>query len=126
MDAVSVIGPETCAHCVGSLALGRASTGRPRVYCSDNCRKAAWDERRKRGAVAVQVKVVERVVVKEHNLAECSRRCCVSPVAATNMLYALVKRLEAGELKYGAKWERPWTALQTLIDAVSTKCGGRR
>lgn len=126
MDTISVNGPEACAHCGGSLARWRASTGRPRVYCSDYCRKAAWGVRRKRGAVAVQVKVVERVVVKEHNLAECSRRCCASPVAATNMLYALLKRVEAGELKYGAKWERPWTALQTLVDAVARRDGRRR
>lgn len=126
MNTISVTGPETCAHCGRSLARWRASTGRPRVYCSDHCRKAAWDVRRKRGTVAVQVKVVERVVVKEHNLAECSRRCCDSPVAASNMLYALLKLVEAGELRYGAKWERPWTALQTLIDAVSARSGGRR
>jgi hypothetical protein len=126
MDTVAVTGPETCAHCGGSLARWRASTGRPRVYCSEYCRKAAWGKRRKPGAVAVQVKVVERVVVKEHNLAECSRRCCESPVAATNMLYALLKLVEAGELRYGARWERPWTALQTLIDAVAARSGVRR
>jgi hypothetical protein len=126
VDTIVVAGPETCAHCGGSLARLRASTGRPRVYCTDHCRKAAWGERRKPGAVAVQVKVVERLVVKEHNLAECSRRCCQSPVAATNMLYALLKRLAAGELKYGATWERPWTALQTLIDAVAARSGVRR
>lgn len=126
MNTVSVTGPETCAQCGGSLVRWRASTGRPRVYCSDYCRKAAWGKRRKPGAVTVQVKVVERVVVKEHNLAECSRRCCESPVAATNMLYALLKLVDAGELRYGAKWERPWTALQTLIDAVSARCGVRR
>lgn len=62
---------------------------RPRAYCSDYSRKAAWGVRREPGAVAVQVKVVESVVVKEHSLAECSRRCCESPVAATNMLYAV-------------------------------------
>lgn len=121
VDTVSVTDPEACAHCGGSLARRRSSTGRPRVYCSDYCRKAAWDQRRQPGAVAVQVKVVERVVVQEHNLAECSRRCCESPVAATNMLYALLQRVEAGELRYGAMCERPWTALQTLIDAVSAK-----
>lgn len=126
MNTICVTGPETCAHCGGPLASWRASTGRPRVYCSDYCRKAAWGVRRKRGPVAVQVKVVERVVVKEHNLAECSRRCCESPVAAANMLYALLKLVQAGELRYGAKWERPWAAVQALIDAVSARSGMRR
>jgi hypothetical protein len=126
VDTISVTNPEACAHCGGSLARWRASTGRPRVYCSDHCRKAAWDKRRKPGAVAVQVKVVERVVVKEHSLAECSRRCCESPVAATHMLYALLKLVAAGELRYGAKWEHPWTALQTLVDAVARRDGRRR
>lgn len=44
----------------------------------------------------------------------------------TNMLYALLKLVGAGELRYGAKWERPWTALQALIDTVSAKGGVRR
>ena len=126
MDTISATGPENCAHCGGSLSRWRASTGRAKVYCSDCCRKAAWDKRRTPGAVAVQVKVVERVVVKEHNFAECSRRCCESPVAATHMLYALLKLVEAGELRYGAKWERPWTALQTLVDAVARRDGRLR
>lgn len=126
MDVVSVTGPQACAHCEGALDRWIASTGRPRVYCSDYCRKAAWGVRRKQGAVAIQVKLVERVVVKEHNLAECSRRCCESPVAATNMLYALLSLLEAGELRYGAKWERPWSALQGLLVAVTGRDGGRR
>ena len=126
MDTISVTGPETCAHCGGPLWPGRASTGRPRAYCSDYCRKAAWDVRRKQGAVAVRVEVVERVVVREHNLAERSRRCCQSPVAATNMVYALLKLAESGELTYGAKWRRAWLALQTLRDAVGPPAGRRR
>ena len=126
VDTISVTGPETCANCGGPLWRGRASTGRPRVYCSDYCRKAAWGVRRGQGAVAVRVEVVERVVVQEHNLAECSRRCCQSPVAATNMLYALLKLAEAGELEHGAKWGRAWLALQTLRDAVGPPAGRRR
>ena len=126
VDTISVAGPETCAHCGGPLWRGRASTGRPRVYCTDSCRKAAWGVRRKQGAVAVRVEVVERVVVQEHNLAECSRRCCQSPVAATNMLYALLKLAESGELSYSAKWGRVWIALQTLCDAVGPPAGRRR
>lgn len=126
MDVVSVAGPKVCAHCGGPLDHWVALTGRPRVYCSDYCRKAEWGARRKAGEMPVQVKLVERVVVKEHNLAECSRRCCESPVAATNMLRALLRRLEAGELRYGAKWERPWTALQTLVDGVTGSDGSRR
>jgi hypothetical protein len=78
VNTISVTAPGTCAHCGGSLARWRVDWA-ARVYCSDYCRKAAWDVRRKLGAVAVQVKIVERVVVKEHNLAECSRGAASRP-----------------------------------------------
>lgn len=125
MEVLSITGPDVCAYCGGPLDRWNAATGRPRVYCSDYCRKAAWDVRRKPGAVAIQVKVVERVVVKEHNLAECSRRCCQSPVAATNLLRELTHLAEAGVLSRNPKWERARTACQTLAWAMGYGVGGR-
>ena len=41
-----------CARC-GSALPAAAATGRPRVYCSPACRKAAYEDRRARKA-AVQ------------------------------------------------------------------------
>ncbi len=55
--------PTTCARC-GNKIDGPKSTGRPRVYCSAACRKAAYEDRRAQRDVAVKVQVVEKVVTE--------------------------------------------------------------
>jgi len=50
--------PTTCARCGARLAELKA-TGRPRVYCSSACRKAAYEDRRAHRDGAVKVQVVE-------------------------------------------------------------------
>ena len=48
--------PTTCARC-GTKLIEVKPTGRPRLYCSPACRKAAYEDRRahRDGAVKVQV-----------------------------------------------------------------------
>ena len=55
--------PTTCARCGTKLKEVR-STGRPRLYCSPACRKAAYEDRRAHRDGAVKVQVVERVVTE--------------------------------------------------------------
>lgn len=55
--------PTKCARC-GTKLEGVKNTGRPRLYCSPACRKAAYEDRRAHRDVAVQVKVVEKVVTE--------------------------------------------------------------
>lgn len=55
--------PTTCARCGAKLKEVK-STGRPRLYCSPACRKAAYEDRRARRDGAVKVQVVEKVVTE--------------------------------------------------------------
>ncbi|WP_157502101.1 hypothetical protein [Leucobacter celer] len=74
--------PTTCAHC-GAKLENPKSTGRPRVYCSASCRKAAHEDRRSGNESAVKVQVVERVVteVRERRVdVTHPRKTCVQAV----------------------------------------------
>jgi len=55
--------PTTCARC-GSELTEVKRTGRPRLYCSPACRKAAYEDRRAHRDGAVKVQVMERVVTE--------------------------------------------------------------
>lgn len=55
--------PSTCARCGARLDHPK-TTGRPRLYCSPACRKAAYEDRRARRDGAVKVQVVEKVVTE--------------------------------------------------------------
>ena len=61
--------PTKCARC-GSKLREVKPTGRPRIYCSPACRKAAYEDRRAHRDGAVKVQVVERRVteVRERRL----------------------------------------------------------
>ncbi len=96
-----------------------ASCGRTRVWCSDRCKKAAYEARRSGREHAVSVKVVERVVVKEHHISECVRRVQASPVAVRHVLYQVVGLVDARTLLYDPKWVRALPAVEALQDALS-------
>lgn len=55
--------PTTCARCGAKLTEVKR-TGRPRLYCSPACRKAAYEDRRAHRDGAVKVQVVEKVVTE--------------------------------------------------------------
>lgn len=61
--------PTTCARCGTKLKVVKP-TGRPRLYCSPACRKAAYEDRRAHRDGAVKVQVVEKLVteVREHRI----------------------------------------------------------
>ncbi len=61
--------PATCARC-GTKLKEVKSTGRPRLYCSHACRKAAYEDRRAHRDGAVKVQIVEKLVteVKERRI----------------------------------------------------------
>lgn len=66
--------PTKCARC-GSRLDTPKTTGRPRLYCSPACRKAAYEDRRAKRPGAVQVRFVEKVITEQvvHPEAECVR-----------------------------------------------------
>lgn len=88
--------PTKCARC-GSKLKDVKPTGRPRIYCSPACRKAAYEDRRAHRDGAVQVQVVERVVtdVRErrievpHPRLDCIKSVLVDDDAMIRVIWTL-------------------------------------
>jgi hypothetical protein len=90
--------------------------GRPSVWCSQQCRRAAYEERRaaKTGAVAVRVEIVEKAVDRivervqietkqiESSPAEAARIVLKSPRACRTILEALAAEADSGHLTAAA------------------------
>lgn len=95
--------PTKCARC-GNKLKDVKPTGRPRIYCSPACRKAAYEDRRAHRDGAVQVQVVERVVteVRErridvpHPRSECIREVFANDDALVNVIWALIEAVRGG------------------------------
>jgi len=100
-----------------------AATGRPAIFCSGACRKAAHEARRTTAPAAFELKVVERVVVETHDLAECTARVIASPAACRYALQALAHLAGDGTLGTDPKWRPTHTAAQALIDAMTAPSG---
>lgn len=96
--------PTKCARC-GNKLKDVKPTGRPRIYCSPACRKAAYEDRRAHRDGAVKVEVVERVVteVRErrieipHPRSECIREVFANDDALVNVIWALIEAVRGGE-----------------------------
>lgn len=90
--------PTKCARC-GSKLHDVKPTGRPRVYCTPACRKAAYEDRRAHRDGAVQVQVVERRVteVREREIeVPHPRSDCVKAVLADDdEMFAVIWTLTA-------------------------------
>lgn len=110
MDELSdiQIDPGLCPRC--GVPVPRRRTGRPATWCSQSCRRAAYEERSAaaRGAVAVHVvdRVTTQTVVKEHGIEDCIGRVLASPVACTVLLEALVEHLVDERKMWEPKWTR--------------------
>jgi len=84
--------PMTCARC-GTKLKEVKPTGRPRLYCSPACRKAAYEDRRAHRDGAVQVQIVEKVVteVRERRIeVPHPRSDCIDAVLADDDLMVSV------------------------------------
>ena len=89
-----------CARC-GTKLPASASTGRPRVYCTAACRKAAYEDRRagREGAVKVQlvdrviVQTIERVERRPHPPAECVTMVLADPALTRKVLIGLSRQV---------------------------------
>lgn len=103
--------------------LGR---GRPAVYCSGACRKAAHEARRTGKSDAFEVKIVDRDVLVEHDLTECVTRVTASPAACRRVLHALVNLSLDGPLRHDPKWESTLKAAHSLGDALAVPHRMRR
>ena len=84
--------PTACARC-GTKFKEVRSTGRPRLYCSPACRKAAYEDRRAHRDGAVKVQIVEKVVteVRERRIeVPHPRSDCINAVLADDDLMVSV------------------------------------
>ncbi len=89
-----------CARC-GTKLPASASTGRPRVYCTPACRKAAYEDRRagREGAVRVQlvdrviVQTIERIERRPHPPAECVTMVLADPALTRKVLIGLSRQI---------------------------------
>lgn len=88
--------PTACARC-GNKLDGPKNTGRPRVYCSPACRKAAYEDRRAHRDGAVKVQVIEKAVTEvrkrhielPHPHGDCLGAVLVDDVAMLSVVGAL-------------------------------------
>ncbi len=112
----------SCAFCAGPMP-PPAGTGRPAVFCSGACRKAAHEARRTARPDAFTVKVVDRVVVQSHDLPGCVAQVIVSPAACRHILVALTALAGDGTLDHDPKWRPTQGAAQGLVDAMTAPPG---
>lgn len=73
---------------------------------------------------AFSVKVVERVVVQEHDLSECVRRVNGSPVAIGRVQYEFVEIVDADTVLHDPRWQRVQRAVEAMRDALDRRRWG--
>ncbi len=98
----------------------RRATGRPATWCSDNCKRAAYEERRAAANGAIAVKIVEKVVAQDaHSINECANRVMDSPVACRRVLDHLGELARSGKLD-DPRWDGTVRSLAKLNAAAIT------
>jgi len=114
-------GPQTCTQCGGSMPPIQP-TGRIPIYCSDACRKAAYEARRLRKPDAFTVKVVETSTTTEirHPIETCVDNVLASPWEVRKMLIELARKINRDEFT-----EADWIALEYGFDRLSEALIGR-
>ena len=92
-------GPEVCTLC-GERMPPVHRTGRIPIYCSDACRKAAYEARRLRKPDAFTVKVVETTTTTEitHAVETCAAKVLDSPWETRKLLVELARRINRDEI----------------------------
>jgi hypothetical protein len=112
---------------VPTLKVSGAQKGRarPAIWCSQTRRRAAYEERSAAGsgAVAVEVEVVDRIRVSEHDLSECVDAVTGSPAACRRVLKALAHLARDGTLASDPKWGSTVAAARGLIEVIDGRQG---
>jgi len=97
------------------------STGRPATWCSDPCKRAAYEERRAAANGAIAVKIVEKVVMQDaHGLHECANRVLESPTACRRVLDRLTELARSDQLR-DPKWDATVHSVAKLMVAVKPR-----
>jgi endogenous inhibitor of DNA gyrase (YacG/DUF329 family) len=108
-----------CPRCKSPVP--QKGRGRPAIWCSQTCRRAAYEERRTAGRGAVAVEVVERIRVTEHDLSECVDRVTGSPTACRRVLKALAQLARDGTLARDPKWGSTVAAARGMIEVIDRR-----
>jgi hypothetical protein len=94
-----------CVRC-GTTLPASASTGRPRLYCTPACRKAAYEDRRAAHPNAVRVQLVDRVITqtiervehRPHPSGACLTTVLADPALARQVLIGLSKQIGSKQI----------------------------
>jgi endogenous inhibitor of DNA gyrase (YacG/DUF329 family) len=97
--------------------------GRPAKWCSQKCRRAAYEERRAAARGAIAVEVVERVQYVEHDLDQCLTEVLTSPLASRRAVYRWRQMLRDGELHRDG-WRDIIAPLLGLAEAINSRAKG--
>ena len=107
----------TCPRCGKDVQ--RRSVGRPPIWCSQACRRAAYEERRAAARGAIAVEVVDRVETHEHPIGTCVDRTLASPAGCRRVVYELARLARERVLQSDPKWESTYNAIRNgLMDAI--------
>ncbi len=99
----------------------RRPTGRPATWCSDRCKRAAYEERRASANGAIAVKIVDKVIERDaHGINDCANRVMESPVACRRVLDHLAELARLGELS-DPKWDASVRSLTKLSTAMARR-----
>ena len=109
----------TCPRC--GKPTQRKRTGRPPIWCSQACRRAAYEERRAAVQGAIAVEVVDRVETLEHPIGTCVDRTLASPAGCRRVVYELARLGREQTLQSDPRWESTYNAIRNgLMDALFT------
>lgn len=104
----------SCPRCGGAMPPPRP-TGRPATWCSDRCKRAAYEERRAAANGAIAVTIIEKVVVQDaHDLHGCTNRVMESSVACRRVVDHLAILAREGRLT-DPKWDATIRSLRNLV-----------
>jgi len=113
----------SCPRC--GRAVDWAGRGRRPLWCSQACRRAAYEERRASASGAIAVRVVERekVIVRvrteyrEPTAQDCVKRVLESPRACREVMNGLAAEASQGRLHTGAPTATV-AAIERLVQAM--------
>jgi hypothetical protein len=118
-EAPTAAAPQgTCLRC-GTPWVGRPS-GRPRKWCSQACRRAAYEERRAAATGAIAVREVEVAKVTDHDLSTCANNVADSPTAVKRLLRSLGESSRLVDVATELRWEPARRELGTLLDKIAS------
>ncbi len=119
---------DECPRC--GTAVTRRPTGRPAVWCSQRCRRAAYEERRAARAGAVGLQIVNRMrverITETHALDDCLAAVLASPTASARALESITRKLLAEDARWDPRWHRTYESLLNVVDTVVLTVKRRR